>query len=83
MRPQRRPVTEPTPQIFSNDQVVGVKPGRPPRPPVTQSTQRVPSYVQFPIRSTEAPVSYPTRRPRPRTLNNNSVFGSFFDLLFK
>lgn len=80
MRPHRPPVAQ---QGYPNDQVVGVRPGRPPRPPVTESTQRIPSYVQFPGRPTEASVAYPTRRPRPRNLNNDSVIGSFFDLLFK
>lgn len=79
VRPRDPPVTKPTPQIFSNDQVGGFKPGRPTRPP----TRRIPSYVQFPNRPTEVPVGYPTRKPRPRNLNDNHVFGSFFDLLFK
>lgn len=83
VRPQNLLLTEPVPQRFPNDQVVGLKPGRPTRRPVTESTGRIPNYVQFPTRSPEASVAYPTRRPRPRNLNNDSVFGSFFDLLFK
>lgn len=81
--PHQLAVTEPTPQEFFNNQVVGVKPGRLPRPPVTESTQRIPSYVRFPPRRTETTVVYPTRRPRPRKLNNDTFFGSFFDLFFK